>query len=384
MERVLMRLVFITDNGFSENDHVYYFNAANHAHTGHLRKYFDEFIFLARKDRYDKSNFRINNNWPVFLFEKYDLLGIYKKLVEVVKDADAVICYGINGYFAYKVAKKYKKPVIVYVGGDAYDILISKGTLKARTLAPIIRYIEKKKCINADYVHYCDNYLIERYPTKGELLACSGVVINVDEENLSKRINKIRNKRDKKFVIGLIGHTKNNLKGVDTAIKAIKKLNDDFELQIVGKGDPGEFANLADNLGIRDRIKFMGTLKAGDEIFHWLDNIDIYIHPSLVEGLPRAVIEAMSRGCPVISSNAGGLPRLIDVDFRIAFGDYTSLANKLMLLSNNLHMMEEQARKNFERSDEFSPSKREEKYDAFYGKFTGKPINAEYSNVNLH
>lgn len=367
-----MRLVFITDSGFSENEHAFYFNAANHAHTGHLKKYFDEFIFLARKDRYDKSNFRITNNWPVFLFEKFDFWGIYKKLVEVVKDADAVICYGINGYFAYKVAKKYNKPVIVYVGGDAYDILIRKGTLKARTIAPIIRYIEKKKCINADYVHYCDNFLIERYPTNGKLLTCSGVVINIDQDNLTKRINKIRNKRDSKFVIGLIGHTKNNLKGVDTAIKAINELNDDFELQIVGKGDPGEFANLANNLGIRDRIKFMGTLKAGDEIFQWLDNIDIYIHPSLVEGLPRAVIEAMSRGCPIISSNAGGLPRLIDSNFRIEFGDYTSLANKLILLSNNSDMMVEQAKRNFEASNEFSSSNRVEKYDAFYGEIMRK------------
>lgn len=182
------------------------------------------------------------------------------------------------------------------------------------------------------------------------------------------RLEKIKNKVDKKFVIGLIGHTKNNLKGIETAIRALGNLNGNFELQVVGRGQHDQYDKLAKTLGIEDRVKFLGTLKAGKEIFSWLDNIDIYIQPSLIEGLPRATIEAMSRGCPVISSNAGGLPSLIDDNYRIEFGDYVSLADKVKLLSNNADLMLTQAKINYERTKEFAPEIRERKYDSFYGR----------------
>lgn len=371
-----MKLVFVTDNGFSEKDGVYYFSAPNYAHVSHLSKYFNEFIFVARKDKYDKSSFKVDNNFKVHLIKKFSIVNMMKKLSEVIQDADVVICYGINGYFAYKIAKKYNKPVIAYNGGDVYDFLISWGTLKGRLLAPLVRYIEKEKFYNADYAHYCDQFLIDKYPTKGKVLVCSGVAIEIDELVLERRIENIKNKTNKRFVVGLIGHTRNNLKGIETAIKALGKLNGDFELQVVGRGEHGKYDRLSENLGIKDKIKFLGTLKAGEEIFDWLDNIDIYIQPSLIEGLPRATIEAMSRCCPIISSNAGALPRLINSEYRIEYGDYISLAEKIQNFSNSLELMEEQARANFEKSKEFAPDVRDKKYAGFYGNISeNKSLN---------
>lgn len=170
-----MKLVFVTDNGFSEKNGSYYFSAPNKAHVSHLSKYFDEFVFVARNDVFDNSNTEIKENYPVYLFEKYNVKKMKKKLKEVISDADAVICYGTNGYFAYKIAKTLKKIVIAYNGGDVYDFLKSRGTIKGNIIAPVARYIEKKKFYNADYAHYCDTFLIEKYPTKGKVLVCSGV-----------------------------------------------------------------------------------------------------------------------------------------------------------------------------------------------------------------
>ena len=42
-----------------------------------------------------------------------------------------------------------------------------------------------------------------------------------------------------------------------------------------------------------------------------MDTLDLYIQPSNTEGLPRALIEAMSRGCPCVGSDAGGIPELL-------------------------------------------------------------------------
>lgn len=368
-----MKLLFVTDNGFSEKDGSYYYSAPNYTHVKHLRKYFDEFVFLARNDKYDKSSFKIDSNFPVYLFNKYDFLGMQNKLEELIRDIDAVICYGFNGFLAYKIAKKHNKIVIAYNGGDAYDVLISTGTIKGRILAPIIRYLEKKKFQDADYAHYVDYFLAEKYPTSGKKLIASGVNIEINEENIKQRIEKINNlNRNSKIIIGLIGHTKNNLKGIDTAIKALAKLNGNFELQIVGRGEHYQYDKLAKKLGIRDQVKFLGTKKAGNELFSWLDSIDIYIQPSRIEGLPRATIEAMSRGCPIVSTNAGGLSRLIDKDYRIKINDYYSLSETILKLVNNKKLMIKQAKINFERSKEFSPEIREKKYNSFYNQITNE------------
>ena len=49
-------------------------------------------------------------------------------------------------------------------------------------------------------------------------------------------------------------------------------------------------------------------------MFEWLDDMDLYIQPSLQEGLPRAVVEAMSRGLPALGAHTGGIPELLGED----------------------------------------------------------------------
>lgn len=366
-----MKLIFVTDNGFSKKGDNYYFSAPNLAHVNHLKKYFNEFVFVARNDTYDKSSFPINDNKSVHLIGRYNFFELKNILEAVIDDADAVICYGINGYIAYRIARKKNKQVIAYSGGDVYDFLISRDTIKGRVAAPIIRLLEKEKFKNADYAHYCASFLVERYPTYGKSLVASGVNIEHDSINLEKRLIKIAeiNSSEKRIVIGLIGHTRNNLKGIGTAIKAISKLHTQFnvELQIVGRGEHGKYTELSDILGVGDKVKFLGTKKAGDELFQWLDSVDIYIQPSQIEGLPRATIEAMSRACPIISSNVGALPSLIDDYFQINHADYIALAEKISCFLKDSNLMTKQAEDNFNKSREYAPEVREKKYDSFYG-----------------
>ena len=55
-------------------------------------------------------------------------------------------------------------------------------------------------------------------------------------------------------------------------------------------------------------VRFLGHQRMSD----WWDSIDVLCMPSRAEGLPLAALEAMSRGIPVIGSQAGALPQLID------------------------------------------------------------------------
>lgn len=102
----------------------------------------------------------------------------------------------------------------------------------------------------------------------------------------------------------MIGSLKNNIKGIDTAIKSLSLINCSIELRVLGGGDTEKWRKLAEDEGVNDLVYFDGKLQSGAAVYEWLDNIDLYIQPSYQEGLPRALIEAMSRGCPSIGSTA--------------------------------------------------------------------------------
>ena len=283
----------------------------------------------------------------------------------MVQKCDAVICYCNNGYFSAKAGKKENKVVISYIGGDPYELLICRNNISGKILAPIARYMWKTRVRNSDYVHYCHEFFFDKYPTSGKRLACSGVNIVSDESVLQRRIKKIDDSTNgDKFVLGLIGYTKNKIKGIDRAIKAISELGQNYYLEVVGRGEIEEQIQLAEQLHCSDRIKFKGILRAKD-ILTWLDSVDIYVQPSRAEGLPRATIEAMSRGCPVVCSNAGALSQIINNRF-VFTQDSSDKLSKLISDISNSETMRIEAIANFNKAKEFEKSERERKYNEFY------------------
>lgn len=102
------------------------------------------------------------------------------------------------------------------------------------------------------------------------------------------------------------------LKGLDYLIEAMRMLTDkgyNLSLTLVGEGDYTEqLKETAKNYGLADKLAFTGRLALGDQIMAQYKAADIFVLPSLSEGTPRALIEAMCNGVPVIGTNAGGIP----------------------------------------------------------------------------
>ena len=363
-----MKLLFVTDNGFAHDNGSFYFSAPNAAHIHHLEAFFTEFVIIARNDHREHGYIQISSNYEIHLVEKKNIINLKKLLKNKVQECDAVMCYGANGYFASCAGEKAGKIVISYNGGDPYDFCMSRGNLKGKLLAPVARYMCKKSFQNSDFGHYCDEFLFDRYPAKGEMLACSGVDIICDEQVLNCRLKKIYEyEHNQKYKLGLIGHTKNSLKGIDIAIQALSDLGDNYSLEIVGRGNYEKYIQLAESLGCQNRVKFIGALAAGNELFSWIDTLDIYIQPSRIEGLPRATIESMSRACPVVASDAGALLKLIDSEFVFPVQQPEKLVELIINISNKSTMIN-QAKRNFDKSKKYEASEREKKYAAFYTK----------------
>lgn len=99
-------------------------------------------------------------------------------------------------------------------------------------------------------------------------------------------------------------------KGLEYLIQAAKLLKgtDDFEIIIVGNGEEAEnLKKTATDLEVEHIIKFTGKLSERDLIEQYT-KCDIFVLPSLWEGLPLTLLEAAAARLPIIATEVGGIP----------------------------------------------------------------------------
>lgn len=148
------------------------------------------------------------------------------------------------------------------------------------------------------------------------------------------------------FLIGFVGRLSEE-KGVNYLIEAgsvLKQITETFKIVILGDGPNNiELKNLTKSKGLDNEIIFSGFQ---DDIDKWLAAFDVFVLPSLTEGTPMALLEAMSMGIPVIASAVGGVPDIVNNGvngFLVEPGDYRELCEKIALLKNNPALREKMA-----------------------------------------
>jgi glycosyltransferase involved in cell wall biosynthesis len=101
-------------------------------------------------------------------------------------------------------------------------------------------------------------------------------------------------------------------KDVTTLLKAaalVVERHPSFRLQIAGAGPCGvELAALAGSLGLMDRVEFLGDVS---DVPALLARASLFVLPSVTEGLPLTVLEAMACGLPVVATRVGGTPEAV-------------------------------------------------------------------------
>ncbi len=271
---------------------------------------------------------------------------MYKKIKEQVERADAVVIRGPVdfGMMAAKAARECGKPYAIEMCGCAYDRAFFQPDVVGKAYAPLKYKRAQEMVLHADAVMYVtQKFLQERYPTNGLSEAASNVEIAaVPEYVLQDRLKRISASNDK-IIFGLVGNFENGLKGMAVALDALghvikqykgdsKKPMPDFEFKILGQAVPAQWQDLIEENGLQGKVKFCGRIPSGQAVMDWLDGIDIFIKPSFHEGLPRPVIEAMSRGCVVLSSNTGGVRELLSEDYVHDRGNAKQLADQIITL----------------------------------------------------
>ena len=277
------------------------------------------------------------------------------------------------GNLALKYAKELNKPYIVEFVACPWDAMWNYNW-KGKLLAPYAYFKNRWAIYDSSNVIYVTNkFLQHRYPTKGMAFSISNVEINeVSEDVLNKRIKKIEQlDLNGPIFIGTAANIDVPYKGQVDVINALYLLSQlgetRFRYRIVGAGNPERLQNIIKKLEMQQYVSIEGPIKHSS-ILSFYDELDIYIQPSKQEGLPRSVIEAMSRGCPVIGAKTGGIPELLDDQMIYKKGKIKQLAEKLQMIINK-QILIEHSKRNFEHSKRYEISiineKRRECYDAF-------------------
>ncbi|MGI6189824.1 MAG: glycosyltransferase family 4 protein [Caldicoprobacteraceae bacterium] len=138
-------------------------------------------------------------------------------------------------------------------------------------------------------------------------------------------------------------------KGIDyllDAIPAVIEHINDVHFLIMGNGPyKQELIKKAAYLNIQNKVTFLGYV---NNIHNYLNAIDIFVLPSLSEGLGISIIEAMAAGKPVIAARTGGIPEIVNHDdngYLVTPGDAGELALAIMYLIANPQVREDYGRR---------------------------------------
>jgi glycosyltransferase involved in cell wall biosynthesis len=172
--------------------------------------------------------------------------------------------------------------------------------------------------------------------------------VNTISKNLIVAYNIEKKKKElgiaaEEFVCGYVGRLSKE-KGLSYLIQALTELSSEkvpIKLIVLGDGPQREsLISLAKRNGVEERIIFLGFK---NNIEEWVHVSDCIIMPSLTEGTPMALLEAMSMGLPVIATSVGGVPNIIKHycnGILVQPGNYQAISKEIKNIINNQQLRE--------------------------------------------
>ncbi len=356
-----MKSVFVHDHIFKKVDNKYFSEGQLTSNTWQRYLQFSRSLtVVARCENVgEQSSKKLNlSSSEGVKFHCFNRLGVKErlfsnsmtsKMIEVIEDADVVICRvpSFLGSKAFDIAKKLNKKIILEVVGCPFDSFRTHGSFLGKMLAPIEYFKLKRVVSKSSHAVYVTKFFLQkRYPTKKFSTNASNV--ELIEHDYKVDLNK------EVKIIKFIGSLKAKYKGLADLIKAMGLLKDkglELELHVLGSGEKKEYLNLIDKLGVK--VTFFKPITQGDLIFKWLSTGDIYVQPSHTEGLPRALIEAMSVGLPCVATDVGGIPELLPSDILCKKKSPEELSSKILLIANDKQVRLEKSKQNVKKSKEY-------------------------------
>lgn len=251
--------------------------------------------------------------------------------------------WAIMASYAGLAASKFKKnkPDIPFLltlqEGDSQEHIQQKTKYIKKQFGNIFKRADRIQCISnylADWAKRMGAQCpIEVIPNGVDLKVFSQTFTSANLKKLEQELDK---QPEDKFLIHTGRLTHKN--GLEYLIKSLTYLSEDVKLLLIGDGeDKSILEKIIQERGLENRVKFISFLKQG-ELVKYLKVSDIFIRPSLSEGLGNSFLEAMVAKIPVIATPVGGIPDfLIDKETGLfcQVEDPESIAEKVKFFFGN-------------------------------------------------
>lgn len=266
------------------------------------------------------------------------------------------------GYVTGLLATRRSRPSITTIVGN---------DVKKYIFSPEKAAVCKSGLDNADMVIGLSNDLIEMADALTPVKSKSRIIFNsvaIPETQWEKA-------RQDTFVIGAAGIFK-YAKGLPYLFKAVEKLSKKYQLRLSLKGQLRDseidiYHYMLNRSGITDLVDSPTTLDHR-KIPDWVMGLDVFCLPSLTEGCPNILMEAMACGAPCVATRTGACDELIDdrIDGMLTpWADSSSLAEAIEYAlehEQQARAMGRAARKKIQAySKDYERSKWSEVYDHF-------------------
>lgn len=265
--------------------------------------------FETFQNNYDGKSYQFNWIQKSINLKKYDRIWVrtlqFWNLIKNerninYKNYDLIIgqmgCPG--GYTAVKLAQKYKKPSIVGLRGSDVTSYLK---------APILKNLAKWTYSKCDHIVTVSDDLRKQLIAKG--------IFTDKITTIKNGINPLfttQNKQTAKESLGLngqqvilyVGHLI-PIKGVKYLIQAFSLIQkqSNYQLYLIGTGEEEpRLRNLVTTKNLADRIHFIGNVSQPG-LVQWYNAADIFCLPSLREGIPNVILEALACGTPVVATD---------------------------------------------------------------------------------
>lgn len=291
--------------------------------NGNIQNYYKNYVNV----KVYSLNFFGDKIKTIGLISKLQYLQTVNLIKKIIKEfkPDIVHAHYASSYGLLGVLSGFHPLVISVWGSDVYKFPNKNFLTKL-----ILKYNLKK----ADYIlstSYAMRDETQKYTNKNILITPFGVDINV-----FKPVNiRLSNGKDD-IVIGIVKSLE-PVYGIEFLVKAFAILktklpNISLKLLIVGDGSLRKrLEELVINLKIEETVYFTGRISY-DDIYKYHNMIDIDVYPSESESFGVAVIESGACEKPVIVSNVGGLPEVVEdgkTGFVVEYGDVNAIVKAL-------------------------------------------------------
>lgn len=297
----------------------------------------------------------------VFLDKKRGMdLSIIKKLKEIFEyEKPDVVHSHLNAQkYAMIAAKQAAVPMRVHTVHSVADKELSKID---KMLAK--RFYKKQRVIPIALSELIQQTIVNVYgisPTSAPIIL-NGINLS---NCLPKRDYSIGD-TIKLLHIGRFSEEKNH-RGLIDAFKIFHSFKPNSVLELIGNGNT--FEEIQKYVAAQDLVSAVSFLGMKTNVYQYINAADIFILPSLYEGIPMTLIEAMGTGIPIVATNVGGIPNMLANNESALLTSVNSqeIADNLIRLSDDVELRKQLGQNALVRSQEFSSREMARQYIKIY------------------